>query len=986
MGAQVIVKLIADTSGLEPGIDSMEKLGQIDKGTADQVRATNKAFQDRAKVIQTTNSSTDKLAEASKKLVESIAGGAINQATKNIEKIADGIDETNKETVILNKTLEIARKKLGDLDKDSPEFDKLSKEIEASEVAISNMGKQATSSRQQLRQYRETLLQLEEAGLDGTDVFNNMAQAAGELEDQIGDTAARIKALASDTFELDAGVEVVQGVAAGFAIAQGAAALFGDESEDLQKTLLKVNAAMSVLQGLQQIQNLLQAQSNASIAISLALKKIEVLQTNLQAAAESRNIIVRYAAIVAQKALNAVMALSPAGVLLLTIGALAGALLIFSQDTETAAEKQEKLNAALDKTNASLDEQIDANERLRNTRAGGLNDQQQQLDILKANGALQSQILAQERKVLEAQLQNEKVRKASLAGQKGREKEFDESASNILKIETELSTNLLDIENARQDESLKSAAAFAEARVAKTKKGTEAELNAQIEAIKARRAQDLADTTITAGERAKIIADSERQITDLRQNFQRERLNNEVSALQAESILTLDLAKKLELDRAAVILKAQADSIGKTKEQQEVIEKQKQAAIKQIDEQSTRDILSRRLELYQASAVNEKDNAVKDELTKEALIVQAQIDSVGKSAEERLLIEKKLQADITQLSLDAEQRRLNIKLIQLRRSNIGETNDIKKLENQKQQAILQAQIDSAGKSKDERIAIEEQLKNDILQINQDIEASKRAMFAQTLDVASNLLGTLSQISKDKSDYQLSIIQKQQQEEEALLKKRLDNGLITQDQYNKLQLESQERYAEKEKAIKIAQAKQDKELALFQAIINTASAVIKALPNIPLSVFAGILGAAQIAVIASKPIPAFKKGTDNAPGGPSLIGEAGAELYYSNGKWGYASKPTILDLPQGAKVIPAAETSKILSKYDIPLPRIPADPQATGQIDYGRLAKMIGREVGEELDKLPLSIYGYDKDGPWQHTTLMQNRHRFLDKKFGRRRR
>lgn len=982
MPAQVIVKLIADPSGLQPGIDELEQLGKVDKDTASQFNATNKAFQERAKVVQGASTASDKLAEASKKLVESIAGGAITQASNNIEKIAESMDEVNKETLILNKTLDLAKKKLGDLDKDSPEFDKLSKEIQASELALANMGKEATSSRQQLRQYRETLLQLEDAGLDGTEVFNNMAIAAGELEDQIGDTSARIKALASDTFELDAGVEIAQGVAAGFAVAQGATALFGEESEDLQKTLLKVNAAMSILQGLQQIQNLLQAQSNASIAISLALKKLETLQTNLQAAAESRNIVIRYAAIVAQKALNAVMALNPAGILLLAIGALAGTLLVFSQNTETAAETQERLNAALEKTNASLDDQIEVNERLRNTRAGALNDQQQQLDVLKANGALQSQILSQERKVLQAQLENEKVRKASLAGQKGREQEFEDAASNIVKIERDLSTNVLDVQNAQQDESLKSAAAFADARVAQTQKGTQAELNAQIAAIKAKRKQDIADTSITAGDRARIIADSERQIADLRQNFRREQFNQQVAALQAESAITLDLAKKLELDRSAVILKAQADSLGKTKEQQEIIEKQKQASLKQIDNDATIAVLSNRLALYRAAAINEKDNALKSELEKEAIIVQAQIDSVGKTAEEVLRIEKQKQADITAIAVDAERKRGQLQLILLRRQGIGETDEVKKLENQKQQAILQAQIDSAGASKDERALIEAQLANDIIEINRQIEQAKRNMIAQTLDVASSLLGSLSQISKDRSDYQLSLLQKQQEEEEALLKKRLENGLLTQEQYNKLQLASQEKYAAKEKAIRIAQAKQEKEIALFQAIINTASAVAKALPNIPLAVFAGILGAAQIAVIASKPIPAFKKGTKNAPGGPSLIGEAGAELYYADGKWGYAAKPTILDLPKGAKVIPAMETSKIMNKYDIPLPRIPSYAEVSGRrerIDYDK----IGAAVGKQLEKLPLTINGYDKDGPFKHITTMQNRRQFLNKRYGR---
>ena len=65
--------------------------------------------------------------------------------------------------------------------------------------------------------------------------------------------------------------------------------------------------------------------------------------------------------------------------------------------------------------------------------------------------------------------------------------------------------------------------------------------------------------------------------------------------------------------------------------------------------------------------------------------------------------------------------------------------------------------------------------------------------------------------------------------------------------------------------KTKQAKRDKALAIFEATINTASAIIKTGAQlgypaaIPFQVAAGILGALQIATIAAQPIPKFKKG-------------------------------------------------------------------------------------------------------------------------------
>jgi hypothetical protein len=99
------------------------------------------------------------------------------------------------------------------------------------------------------------------AGQDGTKAFKEMEREAGKLKDQIGDTSQRIKTLASDTVRIDTVVSAVQGITAGFQIAQGAAALFGSENEDLQKSLLKVQGAMALATGVQQVANLLNKDS-----------------------------------------------------------------------------------------------------------------------------------------------------------------------------------------------------------------------------------------------------------------------------------------------------------------------------------------------------------------------------------------------------------------------------------------------------------------------------------------------------------------------------------------------------------------------------------------------------------------------------------------------------------------------------------------------------------------------------------------------------
>jgi hypothetical protein len=70
-----------------------------------------------------------------------------------------------------------------------------------------------------------------------------------ELADKMDDFNDRVKALNPDKF---AKVQtVVQGISRGFQVGQGAMALFGAESEDLQKQLVKVQGAMALADGLE---------------------------------------------------------------------------------------------------------------------------------------------------------------------------------------------------------------------------------------------------------------------------------------------------------------------------------------------------------------------------------------------------------------------------------------------------------------------------------------------------------------------------------------------------------------------------------------------------------------------------------------------------------------------------------------------------------------------------------------------------------------
>lgn len=114
--------------------------------------------------------------------------------------------------------------------------------------------------------------------------------------------------------------------------------------------------------------------------------------------------------------------------------------------------------------------------------------------------------------------------------------------------------------------------------------------------------------------------------------------------------------------------------------------------------------------------------------------------------------------------------------------------------------------------------------------------------------------------------------------------------------------------EKKKAqLQQKQARWDKANSIIQATIATALAVAKALPNFVLAGIAAAMGAAQIAVIASQPIPKYAKGTDSHKGGLAVVGDGGVSETIVTDKGAYItpSVPTLVDIPKGAKVIPYA---------------------------------------------------------------------------------
>ena len=202
------------------------------------------------------------------------------------------LSNTQSELGQLEVALAMAKEALNSLDPDSQDFKDLSDVILYTESALGEFGNEidTTTNKQktlksELRGIKNELAAMEAAGEAGSQKFRELSQRAGELEDQIGDTNAQIKILASDTAKFDALIEGVSGIAGGFAVAQGAMALFGTENEEIEKALLKVNAAMAILQGLQQVSNTLNKDSAFSVIFLRGARLGDAAAAQVQAVA-----------------------------------------------------------------------------------------------------------------------------------------------------------------------------------------------------------------------------------------------------------------------------------------------------------------------------------------------------------------------------------------------------------------------------------------------------------------------------------------------------------------------------------------------------------------------------------------------------------------------------------------------------------------------------------------------------------------------------
>ena len=150
------------------------------------------------------------------------------------------------------------------------------KVILETEVKLGNSTNSVKSLKAELRQVTNELATLEE----GSAAFVNAAKKAGELKDRIGDIKDTVNAFNPEK-KFQAIADSVGIAANGFAAMQGAMALFGSESEDLNKVMVKTQGAIALATGLNGLMGMGDAFKNLRLTTLEAISGLQSMVTGI---------------------------------------------------------------------------------------------------------------------------------------------------------------------------------------------------------------------------------------------------------------------------------------------------------------------------------------------------------------------------------------------------------------------------------------------------------------------------------------------------------------------------------------------------------------------------------------------------------------------------------------------------------------------------------------------------------------------------------
>ena len=718
----------------------------------------------------------------------------------------------------------------------------------------------------QLRALKQELATLEQEGKDNTEQFEQLTLQAAKLEDQIGDTRERVRVLASDTFKFDAAVGAVQGLAAGFEVAQGVAALFGEENQDLQEAINKTTAAIAIANGVQQLANQITGQGATKLLLLSAAQKASAFATNLGANA--------------LKSFRGALAASGVGLLVVALGTVVAYWDDIKAAISGVSDEQEALNAKAAADVTAQQNKLDAIGNQENIlRLQGKSEE----DILKLKIAQTDEVIAateesirQQQITLEAQLEAEKRNRQILSGLL----QFANAPLQALIDGIDLISQKLTGEkliDVNIGDSLASLV-FDPEEVEAEGKASIAEAQKQLETLKNQRAgfqlsiqQANKDAAAKNRDAAKDAADKEKEDRDkAREELRKaeeEAFQN--SLTEQERILNENNAKIIELEknfREARFKAGSQEAITAEKQLGDAIAQiraEEAKKLAELDQKDLQDLQDKQIEAAKASADATLQQQI-EALQKQQEIELTNADQLGKDKKE---ITERYGKEIAALNEQLAQSEFNTKSNTIKALEIIEGTSLERrielinLEAEKRREEARNNIKDAKELSAALELINAETNAAIREENKKTAQEQVDNFFNITNEVADIIGSLAELQKEQSENRITEIQAQSEAELEAINSSTDSEIDKQRKREALELRTNRAIA----AEKIKQAKLEKAISLFDIAINTAAAVSKAVAQSPLtfglpwSAFALAQGAIQAGIVASKPLPKFKQG-------------------------------------------------------------------------------------------------------------------------------
>lgn len=818
--------------------------------------------------------------------------------------------------VVLEKALQDVKTKLdsyngsGKISKETLEA--LTREEALLTQLVSNQANGFASATAELKNNEKALQALKNAGLQSTEFYSQLLNNTSELKDNVGDLKAEIKNLASDTSTLDGLVQGAQTLAGVYGIAQGAAALFGTENEELQKTLVKLAAVQSIVTGLQTVQNALQKEGSLMLLLTS-------VRTKAAAAAQTLYAFATAGSTAAMRAFRVALIGTGIGAIVVLLASAANAMGLFDSKTDDSVNSLDALNKevedAINKIN-DLNNSLDKTNTLNKIRIdieGGSDVQKLEQDIITAQTqaanlgdaltkAFDVFLHAQTAAELDPTDDNKKALEEA-------KKHYDDLKKQDDGYKFSIEQNALQITLARKREGEKQAEEAqkeSEKRLQRAKEFAERERKAQFELFRLAQESKIEAQKSTAGNDELGLA--QRSAARLQQ-YEEER-----TLAIADRDFQLGNSKLIESERL-------------------VIKRATAAKLKELEQQTATDIINIRASVNEKDAgkIAEAEAYGAGETEKGA---QKQIDSITKvSAYRQGLIEDAALAE--QEVLQAQYEKGTISKEQYESGKLA-------IENKARRASLLEEIayqeklltivlppEAAAAAQEKLNELRRKLRADDLK-DEEVAAEKtkeihekknealKQLATELKDTVFSFLTAGLEKEKNKTQEQIDKLEEKKQKDIEVVNQTAANA---QDKAAQIAI-IEARAAAQREALERRKRQLDMERARYERASNiasiiqsTASAVVGALgakpwtpANIALAAIVGAIGAAQIARTLATPLPKYARGRKGGPEEFAIVGDGGRKevIEYATGeKYLTPDTPTITYLPKGATVHPDA---------------------------------------------------------------------------------